>query len=119
MVSYLSIKVFKFPSVFSECHKIDVIDCLVWEIIANYDSNDFLERCILNDNTTSNENPKVPICARFLEASPQVPATLVKLEALMMDDKPLSNEACTPKLELEPLTSFLRYEFLDLILHIQ
>ena len=107
-------KASKFPSISSECHRINVIDTLVWKIVTNYDSNDPLKHCILNDRTTKEENFEVPMCAQFLKASSQVPPTLAKGKTLMSDEKLLSDVEHAQKVELKPLTSSLRYEFVSL-----
>jgi len=52
------------------------------------------------------------MCAQFLEASPQVLPTFTKVEVLVNDDAPSSDEKYAPKVELKPLSSSLRYEFL-------
>jgi len=62
-------KAFKFPSIFDECHMIDVVDGLIQETISDLDSNDSLEHLMLNDSTPRNENLKGAMCAQFLEAS--------------------------------------------------
>ena len=69
-VGFKLIKASKFPSISSGCQQIDVVDNLVQGIIFNNVSNDPLEHSILNNGTSKDENPKVAICAQFLEASP-------------------------------------------------
>ena len=66
---------------------------------------------MLNDGTSKDKNPEVAMCAHFLEASPQVPPSHAKVEKLV-SDKPSFDEECAPNIELEPLPSSLRYEFL-------
>ena len=63
-------KASKLPSIFEKYHMIDVVDSLEWEAISNLESDDPLKYCMLNDSTTSDENPEVEMCAQFLEASP-------------------------------------------------
>jgi len=46
----------------------------------------------LNDGTSMDENPKVVVCAQFLEASSQVPPTLSKVEEQVSDDNPSLEE---------------------------
>ena len=69
---------------------------------------------MLNDSTTEDENPEVALCAQYLEASPQVPPFQAKVEILKVEEEPLSDEDQAPKIELKPLPSSLRYEFLGL-----
>jgi len=45
---------------------------LIRETVCNVVSNYSLKHLMLNDSTTEDENPKVAMCAQFLEASPQV-----------------------------------------------
>jgi len=56
-------KASKFPSISDECHRIEVVDSLVWGTITNTISNDPLECLMLNDSTTLDENPEVAMCA--------------------------------------------------------
>jgi len=78
----------------------------------NLDSNDLLEHLMLNDSTTKDENPKVAMCAQLLEASPPIPPSLAKVEPLKVENKPSSDEEQALEVELKPLPSSLRYEFL-------
>jgi len=111
-VEFNLIKPSKLSSISGECHRIDVVDRLVQRTISNNISHDPLEHCLLNYGTTNDENPDVPMCAQFLEASPQVYPTFGKLEVLVDDNGPLSNEKCAPEVELQPLPSSLKYQFL-------
>ena len=70
------LKAAKFPSIYDECNKIDVIDGLMRETSFNLDPEDALEHLILNNSTTKDENPKVAECAQLLEASPRIAHTL-------------------------------------------
>jgi len=54
-------KAYKFASISNECHRIGVIDSLVWKTVSNYNSNDPLEQCLLYDSFTKDENPEVAI----------------------------------------------------------
>ena len=49
---------------------------------------------------------------QYLEASPQVPPCQAKVEILKVEEEPLTDEEQAPKVELKPLPSSLRYEFL-------
>jgi len=49
----------------------------------------------------------------IFEASPQVPPSQAKVEILKIEEEPSSDEEQAPKLELKPLPSSLRYEFLE------
>ena len=111
-VEFNLFKAAKFPSISDECNKIDVVDGLMRETVSNLDSNDPLEHLMLNDNTTKDEKPEVAMCAQLLEASPPIPPFLVKMEPLKVENKPLFDEAQAPEVELKPLPSSLRYEFL-------
>ena len=70
-----------------------MVDGLIRETVCNLDSNDPLERLMLNDSTTKDENPKVAMCAQLLEASPPIPPSLAKVEPLKVEKKPSSDEA--------------------------
>jgi len=80
--------------------------------VFNLDPKDPFEHLMLNNSTTKDENPKVTECAQLLEASPPILPTLAKVETLKDESKPLSDEAKAPEVELKPLSSSLRYEFL-------
>jgi len=80
--------------------------------MSNLDSNNPLEHLMLNDSITENENPEVAMCAQLLEASPPIPPSLTKVEPLKDENKASSDEAKAHELELKPLPSSLRYEFL-------
>ena len=108
------LKAFKFPSISSECHRIDMINSLVQETLCNHDSNKPLKQCLLNDSFTKDENPEVAMCALFFKASPQVSPILTKVETLMIDVQPSSHEQHAPKVELKPLPPSLRYKFYGL-----
>jgi len=64
------LKISKFPSIFDECHRIDLIGNLVIEEVTNQVSSDLLEHCVLYSGTTKDENSKVEMHPQFLEASP-------------------------------------------------
>ena len=72
-VEFNLFKASKFPSISDDCNMIDVVDGLIWEIVSNVVSNDFLEHLMLNDSITKDENLEVAMCAQYLEVSPQVP----------------------------------------------
>ena len=82
--------------------------------MSNLDSNDSFEHLMLNDSTTKDENPKVAMCVQFLEASPQIPPSLAKVEPLKVQEKPSSDEEQALEVKLKPLPSSMRYEFLAL-----
>jgi len=82
------------------------------ETISSHDFNDPLEQCLLNNSTTKDENPKVVICPQFLEASPQAPPTLAKVETLIIDEKSSYDEERAPDVELKPFPPSLRYDCL-------
>jgi len=68
------------------------MDSLVQKTFSSNDFHDPLERCLLNDGTTWDENPEVAMCAQFLEASPIVNPALAKAETLIHDEAPLLDE---------------------------
>ena len=80
--------------------------------MSNLDSNDPLEHLMLNNSTTKDENPEVAICSQLLDASPPILSSLTKVKPLKDENKPSSNKAKAPEIELKPLPSSLRYEFL-------
>jgi len=90
----------KFPSISNECNKINMVDSLIRETASNIDSNDPLEHLMLNNSTTEDENSKVTECAQLLEASPPIMPPLTKVEFLLDESKPLSDEAKAPEVEL-------------------
>jgi len=69
-VEFKLFKASKFSSISDECHRIDVIDSLVWETMSDPDSNDPFEQCLLHDSSVKDENFELAMCAQFLEASP-------------------------------------------------
>jgi len=66
----------------------------------------------LYDSTTEDENPEAAMCAQYLEASPQVSSCQAKVKILKVEEEPLTDEKQAPRVELKPLPSSLRYEFL-------
>jgi len=48
-VEFNLFKASKFPYISDEYHMIDVVDGLIWKIVSNVVSNDFLEHLMLND----------------------------------------------------------------------
>jgi len=110
-VEFNLFKASKFPSIFYECHMIDVVDSLMWKTVSNVVSNDSLEYLMLNDSTNKDENPEVALCAQYLEASPEVLPSQDKVEPLKVKEKPSSEEEQPPEVELKPLPSSFRYEF--------
>jgi len=91
-VEFNLFKASKFPSISDECNMIDVVDGLIRETVSNVVSNDCLEHVLLHDSTSEDENPKVAMCAQFLEASPQVPPCQAKVEILKVEEEPLTDE---------------------------
>lgn len=89
-----------------------MVDSLVWETISNHESNDPIKHYMLNNRSTKDANPEVAMSAQFLKASPQVLAMLVKVETLVSDVKSSSDKERAPQVQLKPLPSSLRYEFL-------
>ena len=73
---------------------------------------DSLEHLLFNDSNTKDENPEVVMCAQYLKASPQVSPSQAKVEILKIEEEPLSDEGQAPKVELKPLPSSIRYEYL-------
>jgi len=67
---------------------------------------------MLNDTTTKDENSEVAMCARLLEASPPIPPSIAKVEPLKDENKPSSDEAKAPEVELKPFPSSSRCEYL-------
>jgi len=111
-VEFNLLKASKFPSISDEYNMINVVDGLIRETISNVVSNNFLEHVLLHDSTIKDENPEIAMCAQYLEASPQVPPCQAKVEILKVEEEPLTDEEQAPKVELKPLPSSLRYEFL-------
>jgi len=102
----------KFPCIFDECNKIDVVNSLIRETASNINSNDPFEHLMLNNNTTEDENSIVAECAQLLEASPPTLPSLTKVQLLQDESKPFFDEAKAPEVELKSLPSSLKYEFL-------
>jgi len=111
-VEFNLFKASKFSSISDECNMIDVVDGLILETVSNVVSNDYLEHVLLNDSTTKDENLEEAMCAQFLEASQQVSPCQAKVEILKVEEELLIDEKQAPKVELKPLSSSLRYEFL-------
>ena len=89
-----------------------MVDDLMQGTVLNLDSNDPLEHLMLNNSTTTDENPEVAEHAQLLEASPPIPPALAKVESLQDKSKPSPDEVKAPEVELKPFPSSLRYEFL-------
>jgi len=111
-VEFNLLKAAKFPSIFDECNKIDLVDGLIREIVSHINSNDPPEPLMLNNSTTESENPEVAKCAQLLKASPPILFFATKVESLQDESKPSSDEVKAPEVKLKPLPSSLWYEFL-------
>jgi len=111
-VEFNFLRAAKFPSISDECNKIDVVDNLIQETTSNINDNDPLKHLMLNNSTTEDENSEVAECAQLLEASPPIPPSLIKVELLQDESNPLFDDAKAPEVELKPLPSLMRYEFL-------
>jgi len=111
-VEFKLFKASKFPYIFYECNMIDVVDSLIRKTVSNVVSNDSLEHLLLHDSTTEDDSLEVAMCAQYLEASLQVRSCQAKVEILKVEEEPLTNEEQAPKVELKPLPSSLRCEFL-------
>ena len=111
-VEFNLLKAAKFPFISDECNKIDLADGLIWETVSNNNSNDPLEHLMVNNTTTKDGNPEVAECAQLLGTSPPIPPTLDKVESLQDERKPSFDEVKAPDVELKPLPSSLRDEFL-------
>ena len=83
-------KASKFPSISDKCHRLNVIDNLVRQEVTKHVSSDPLNRFMLNDSKSKDENPKVSMCAYFLESFHKFHLLLQRWKNLHCD-KPLSN----------------------------
>ena len=106
------LKATKFPSIYDECNKIDVVDGLIPNTISNLDSNDPLAHLMLSNSTSKDENLDVAECAQLLEVSPLIQPSIAKVESLQDENKPSPNEEKALEVELKPLLSSTRNEFL-------
>lgn len=52
---------------------------------------------MLNDCTTEDKNLQVAMCAQFLEAYPQAPPSLAKVEELVIDNEPPFDQKHSPE----------------------
>ncbi|XP_020259787.1 uncharacterized protein LOC109836335 [Asparagus officinalis] len=81
--------------------------------LVNHYSADPLEKCLVSDDSINDEDLEVATYAQSLESTLTAPFRNAKLENLMLEPK---NSTCeedkTPNVELKPLPSSLRYEFL-------
>ena len=117
LIEFNLIKASKFP-ISRECHRNDLVDSLVQKTISNNDSHDPLECCLLNDGTTQDKNLEVTMCDQFQEASPSDSLPFTTMESLIHDETSSIDEEHAPEVELKPLPSSLRYDFLGQTLHI-
>ncbi|XP_020263244.1 uncharacterized protein LOC109839226 [Asparagus officinalis] len=104
----------KLPLTDKICYKVDVIDKCTHEQIANNNSADPLEKCLVSDCSINDEDPEVAAYAQSLESTSTAPLRNAKLERLMLEPKgSICEKDNAPKVELKPLPSSLRYEFLS------
>ncbi|XP_020250927.1 uncharacterized protein LOC109828314 [Asparagus officinalis] len=103
----------KLPLTDTICYRVDVIDKCTHEQISNNNSADPLEKCLVSDGSINDEDPEVAAYAQSLESTSTAPLRNAKLERLMLEPKgSICEEDNAPKVELKPLPSSLRYEFL-------
>ncbi|XP_057996500.1 uncharacterized protein LOC131175843 [Hevea brasiliensis] len=70
----------------NECLRVDIIDKLVEEEFHKTYSEDPPEACIVHSHTVDNENTKITVCAKSLEASPSLLlAQVLQVEELKED----------------------------------
>jgi len=98
----------KNPSIKDSCCMVDVIDRCVEECSLASTTHDGLEMCSIN-NAGTNLEGDAQHYEEFLDESPRVEDSGVE-EIVEEEVSPLPKEA--PKVELKPLPSNLRYEFL-------
>ncbi|XP_020259116.1 uncharacterized protein LOC109835559 [Asparagus officinalis] len=103
----------KLPLTNKICYMVDVIDKCTHEQIANNNSADPLEKCLVSDGSINDEDPEVAAYAQSLESTSTAPLRNAKLERLMLEPKgSICEKDNAPKVELKPLPSSLRHEFL-------
>jgi len=66
---------------------IDVVSDLIQKTVSNVVFNNTLKHLLLNDSTIKDENPKVAMCAQYLEASPQVLPSQAMVKILKIEKK--------------------------------
>jgi len=101
-------KLMKNPSIKDSCWMVDVIDCCVKEGSLASTTHDGLEMCLINNAGTKLEGDAQHY-GELLDGSPHIEDLGVE-EMVAEEASHLPKEA--PKVELKPLPSNLRYEFL-------
>jgi len=96
-VEFNLLKATKFPSISSECNKIDAVDGLMQGNVFNLYSNDPLEHLMLNNSTTKYKNPEAAEYAQLEEASPPIPSSFAEVESLQDESKPSFDEPKVPR----------------------
>lgn len=105
-------KYIKQPTFEDTCCRIDLLHQVVKEETTKMHFEDALELCLVGGEP-SELNGEAVEYARLLEAIPEISPQLAKVEKLGSKPKPEEwNEEKAPKVELKPLPSTLRYEFL-------
>jgi len=99
-------KLMRSPSIMDSCCMIDIIDCCVKE--SSSTTHDGLEMCLVNNAGTKLEGD-AQAYEELLDKNHHVESLGVE-ELVEEEPAPLPKEA--PKVELKPLPSNLRYEFL-------
>ena len=103
----------KQPSLEDSCCRIDLIDDLVKETLVTKPLDDPLEESLVYDGPFEKERVDVIAFTQLLEATPQLPPSKVRIEKLEVEPKsPPIEKVKVPQVELKPLPSNLRYEFL-------
>ncbi|XP_020272502.1 uncharacterized protein LOC109847682 [Asparagus officinalis] len=76
----------KLPLTNKICYRVDVIDKCTHEQIANNNSADPLEKCLVSDGSINDEDPEVAAYAQSLESTSTAPLRNAKLERLMLKE---------------------------------
>ncbi|XP_020258775.1 uncharacterized protein LOC109835201 [Asparagus officinalis] len=77
----------KLPLTDKICYMVDVIDKCTHEQVANHNSADPLEKCLVYDSSINDEDPKVAAYAQSLESTSTAPLRNAKLERLILEPK--------------------------------
>ena len=107
-VEFDLVKLMKNPSIKDSCCMVDIIDSCVEECSLASTTHDGLEKCLINNAGTKLEGDAQHY-EELLDESPHIEDSGMK-EILEEEASHLPKEA--PKVELKPLPSNLRYEFL-------
>ncbi|XP_039128895.1 uncharacterized protein LOC120265028 [Dioscorea cayenensis subsp. rotundata] len=103
----------KKPFVEGSCYMINMLQEVIIQEETKHYFKDPLELCLVRNNLNNDEDDEASEYKRLLEVQPYIQPHKAKIEELRSESSlSILEEEQAPKVELKPLPSILRYEFL-------